>query len=200
MVESRRTTKGDNVSTYRERRLAKADRYEEWAGKRQAKADAAEESARAKADMIPFGQPVISGHHSEGRHRNHLKKIQNGFRSAWENQEKAASMAAKAATIRAQAENAIYSDDPDAAERLRERLEWLEARRNSVNAYNKSCRDGKPDPELLHPEERKYLNGPSQVVAHCTKPDGQLAAFVSTNLGGTIRTTRKRLEAIESGS
>ena len=186
--------------TYRERRLAKADRYEEWAGKRQAKSDAAAAKSSELAGLIPFGQPVISGHHSEGRHRNHIKKIQNGFRSAWENQEKAESMAAKAATIRAQAENAIYSDDPDAAERLRERLEWLESRRNSVKSYNKSCRDGKPDPELLHPEERKYLNGPSHVVAHCTKPDGQLAAFVSTNIGGTIRTTRKRLEAIEADS
>ena len=61
--------------TYRERRLAKAERYEEWAEKRARKSDAAINRAHELGDMIPMGQPVITGHHSANRHRSHLKKI-----------------------------------------------------------------------------------------------------------------------------
>ena len=50
---------------YRERRLAKAERLREWAEKRQAKSAAAFKGVHTIADGIPFGQPILVGHHSE---------------------------------------------------------------------------------------------------------------------------------------
>lgn len=55
--------------TYRDRREAKADRLREWAEKREAKAAAAFDSAATLSDAIPFGQPILVGHHSEKRAR-----------------------------------------------------------------------------------------------------------------------------------
>lgn len=42
------------------------------------------ERAETIADMIPFGQPILVGHHSERRHKNDLEKIQRNFVKAGE--------------------------------------------------------------------------------------------------------------------
>ena len=36
-------------------------------------------AARARADMIPLGQPILVGHHSERRHRRDLERINAGY-------------------------------------------------------------------------------------------------------------------------
>jgi len=44
----------------------------------------------AIADNIPFGQPILVGHHSERRARRDAEKIENGMRKAvklWETSE-----------------------------------------------------------------------------------------------------------------
>lgn len=40
-----------------------------------AQGDAVYEEFKSLQDMIPMGQPILVGHHSEGRHRRHLEKI-----------------------------------------------------------------------------------------------------------------------------
>ena len=187
--------------TYRERRLAKADRYEEWAGKRQAKSDAAAAKSSELAGLIPFGQPVIVGHHSEARHRSHLKRIRGNMERAIEHGDKAASMASRAATIRAQADHAIYQDDPDALQRLQAKLADLEAQRTGIREYNKTCRRGTPDVSLLHPVQAKELEraaGNTTVLTHITRPDGSLAPYIAANLGVVITATRKRIAKLEA--
>jgi len=47
---------------------AKAERYE-------ASAEAAQAAADRISDAIPFGQPILVGHHSEGRHRRDLDRM-----------------------------------------------------------------------------------------------------------------------------
>lgn len=186
--------------TYRERRLAKADRYEEWAEKRAAKSDAAINRAHQLGDMIPMGQPVIAGHHSANRHRSHLKKIRGAYDKSWEHADKAKSMAGKAATIRAQADRAIYDDDPDAIDRLREKLADLEAQRNGIREYNKTCRKGSPDRSLLHPVQLQRLEGAearNDLVFH-VNADMSFDSYVAANLGGVISSTRKRIQKLEA--
>ena len=55
----------------------------------QAKAERLNKSASDRARMIPFGQPILVGHHSEGRDRNFRKKIHRGFERAYEAGQKA---------------------------------------------------------------------------------------------------------------
>src|SRR4051794_4138295 len=60
--------------TRRERLERRAERLRGWADGRDAKADAAYEASRAATEHIPFGQPILIGHHSERGHRADLDR------------------------------------------------------------------------------------------------------------------------------
>jgi hypothetical protein len=128
--------------TYRERRELKAERLRDWADKREAKSETALGRARQVMDAIPFGQPIPVGHHSEGRARADVRRIDNGFRRGFEHADKARDFRSRADGIEAQAERAIYSDDVDAIERLQERIAELEAERERIKRYNGTARKG----------------------------------------------------------
>ena len=63
---------------------ARADYHEEHAGKAAASSEAAYAGSRRILDGIPFGQPVLVGHHSEGRHRRDLARADAGMRRSVE--------------------------------------------------------------------------------------------------------------------
>jgi hypothetical protein len=64
-----------NAETRAERLGAKSEATRAEAMARYAK-------AKALSDVIPFGQPVIAGHHSQRRHLRDLAKIRNGIGAA----------------------------------------------------------------------------------------------------------------------
>lgn len=175
--------------TYRERREAKAARLREWSAKRETKAAAELARATERASVIPFGQPILVGHHSEGRDRNYRAKISRGFERSFEHANEAAEMSRRADGIDAAAEHAIYSDDVDAVERLAERVAELEHERTRWKAYNAACRAGDVDAaRFLDGRQRRKLGGTL----------GQHApAYVLSNLGGNITRNRKRLVELE---
>ncbi len=178
--------------TYRDRREARAERLNDWADKREAKAEAAFERVDAIAGMIPFGQPILVGHSSERRARADADRIDRGMHSSLEHANKATEMRRKAVNITAAAEGAIYSDDPDARERLQEKLDGLLAERAAIVAYNKTARKGAPDLSLLTPSLRGRLLGGSGV----DNQSGALPAYVLSNLSGVIANTRRRLDGL----
>lgn len=137
-------------STTRERRLARADRLEGWAAKREVRAAADFATARARAEMIPFGQPILVGHYSEGRDRRFRASIDAaGFRGL-ESARMADSMQSRASTIRAQADHAVYSDDVDAVERLQERIARCVNRELvELRAFNKLVKAAKGSDVLI---------------------------------------------------
>ena len=55
--------------TRRERLERKLEKRQEWAEKAEARSTARYKAARAAVENIPFGQPILVGHHSERRHR-----------------------------------------------------------------------------------------------------------------------------------
>jgi protein-L-isoaspartate O-methyltransferase len=70
-----------------ERAEERAERFDEYSDHRAEDAHRAKESVAAIADGIPFGQPILIGHHSERRARKDAEKIENGMRKAvkmWE--------------------------------------------------------------------------------------------------------------------
>ena len=73
------------MTTYRDRRIAKAERLREWADKRDAKAVTARAAADQTADMIPFGQPILVGHHSERGDRNRRDRMRRNYDKEPEN-------------------------------------------------------------------------------------------------------------------
>ena len=193
------------MSTYRERREAKAERLREWADKREAKADAAYARARQLGDAIPFGQPVLVGHHSEGRHRRDLGRIDSAMTQTVEHSRKAEEMRRRADNIEAAAAHAIYSDDDDAVERLRERIAELEAERARIKAYNASCRKaakagGTGDTSILTDAERADLLSLAKYAPYQLRAGGAFPAYKLSNLSGNIKRNRDRLAELEVGA
>lgn len=86
----------DDDKTLADRAEERADRFEGYQGKRATEAERARDAVSAIADNIPFGQPILVGHHSERRARKDAEKIENGMRKAvqlWETSEYWASRA-----------------------------------------------------------------------------------------------------------
>lgn len=173
--------------SYRDRRLARADRLREWAEKRRSKSASAFKTADQAVAGIPFGQPILVGHHSERRHRAALDRHDTNMRKAFEHADMAGSMASKAAEIERQADHAIYSDDVDAIERLTEKIAGLEAERAAMKVRNTEYRKA-------HKAELQAL--PSAYARSQAMPH---AGYEFQNLGGNITRLRKRL-AFLSGS
>lgn len=193
------------MSTYRERRLAKAERLREWSEAREAKQAALSEAARGDeaATGIPFGQPILVGHHSERRHRRAIERMNRAMAASVDNSQKAERMAERADNIEAQAANAIYSDDPDAIERLREKIEEMEAERARIKAYNASCRKaakdgGTGDLSILTEPERESLLSTAKACPYQIGKGGSAPSYWLTNLGGNISRQRKRLAHLEA--
>lgn len=171
------------MTTYRERREAKAERLREWAGKREAQSDAMHDAARAHTAGIEFGQPILVGHHSERRHRNAIEKGWDAMGRAVENDRKAGRMAGRADEIDRQAANAIYSDDPDAIERLTAKLDGMEAERDRIKAKRAAVRK----------EHGAALRGLSAWEREEVMRAAGAPQYAITNLGGNISRTRDRI-------
>lgn len=172
------------MATYRERRLARVEKLRGWSETNEAKSDAKYDAAQQIADGIPFGQPILVGHHSERRHRRDVGRIHDGFRASFDLHGKAETQARAADTIEAQAEGAIYDDDPDAVERLTEKIAALEARREEMKTANAEYRKA-------HRDELKAMT-PYQ--------RGQSVPYQSyslQNLGGNISRCRERLTRLQ---
>lgn len=81
---------GDEDTGLVERAEERADRFAEYSDRRAHDANAARNAVSAIADGIPFGQPILVGHHSERRARKDAEKIENHMRRAvqmWETSE-----------------------------------------------------------------------------------------------------------------
>lgn len=174
------------MSTTRERREARAARLNEWADKREAKAAAEHRNGdlREEVSGIPMGQPILAGHHSQRRHENAIEKANAASRRAIDNSDKASEMRSKAANIEAAAANAIYSDDEDAVDRLRERIAQLEAQRAGMKAANAAFRK-------QHSAALKAMDAYERGEAV------PYPSYALANLSGKITRNRQRLADLE---
>lgn len=179
----------------RERRLARAARLQGWAAAREVKAEALSVQSSAMASVIPFGQPILAGHYSQGRDERYRARIGAKMDAAVANSRKAAEMSSKAANILAAADRAIYSDDPDAVEALEARIVVLEGERDRWKAYNAACRKAGQATtealELLDEGQRRTIV--SMANARQLKANGAAPSYATSNLSGNIKRNRDRL-------
>ena len=151
------------------RQEEKKERYLDLAERADREAQAQRRRSDQIADMIPMGQPILVGHHSEKRHRRDLDRIHSGMRKSIEATEKAEHYRAKVDNI--ENPRAISSDDPDAIAKLREKLAGMEKQREAYKEKNKQLRREKKD---------------------------TIPAYVFSNLGGNIRRVRERIKHLEA--
>ncbi len=182
------------MNSYEAKQAARKTRYEELAARNQAKA--AQEfhkgDLREEVSGIPFGQPILVGHHSERRHRNAIERANNATRRGIEAQSKAGYYAAKADSV---GKSGISSDDPEAVTKLREKLAKLETRQEHMKAANKLVRKGDAD-------GLAELVGSEKLAAFIMEPDfcGRrgYASYELTNNNANIRRLKQRLETLEA--
>jgi hypothetical protein len=129
------------ANAFAAKKAARIARLRDRAAKKATEAATADAKARAIANVIPMGQPILVGHHSERRHRRDLGKIQKGFSEAVKLRDESKQLERRAE--RADKSTAISSDDPDAIAKLKAKLEELDQRRDKMVAANKVIRTGK---------------------------------------------------------
>ena len=179
------------MTTRRERLEAKAEKRRDWAQSRSTKASAAFERAdlREEKSGIPFGQPVLVGHHSERRHRNVLARADRAMAQSCEHANMAKHHAQAADGIERQLETSIFSDDPDAIEALTAKLAKLESERESIKEFNKKCRKG----------DVEAIAKAAEVCRHTAdNPRKGLPAYKLRNLGGEITRCKKRILEVKA--
>jgi hypothetical protein len=119
---------------YAERRAARVARLAARSAKAHAVSERALTTARRIGDGIPFGQPILVGHHSERRHRRDAAKIEQNMRKGVEASKDAERLARAAAA--AEANTSISSDDPEAVTKLTAKLERLQAAQERMKLAN----------------------------------------------------------------
>src|SRR3990167_11266348 len=121
------------MNAYESKQEGRRQRLLDLADRMQAASDAAYQQSRRMAEVIPFGQPILVGHHSEKRDRAYRARI-------WRTQDRCLELQRKAEYFRGKAssvgEGGISSDDPDATVKLREELMQLEAKQARMKAVN----------------------------------------------------------------
>lgn len=119
-------------SDYEERRQKRIEKYKRLSEKAEAEANARSNSNAQRILMMTPGQPILVGHHSEKKHRRLIEKAHNDMRKSIELSEKSDYYKSRAKN--AENSNVIYSDDPEAIAKLKEKLERLENEKASIKA------------------------------------------------------------------
>jgi len=149
--------------------------------------DAADKAASA----IPFGQPILVGHHSEGKDRRYRERIQTNIRKGLDAQGKATDLRRRADA--AENNRTIFSDDPDATEKLEARVVRLEQRQEMMKKANRLVRKEDRD-------ELAEMGFSETVITGLLTPDlcGRVGfpSYMLTNNNANIRRMKKRIAHI----
>ena len=185
------------MNEYEQKIEARKERYRALAEKSRTRANELINRASNMASVIPFGQPILVGHHSEGRDRRYRARIGHTM-------SKGADLLKKADYYARRAEStnnyAISADDPDALEKLRERIAALKMAQERMKAANAAIRKHKKSAD----EQQAALEAigfTAEQAVELLKPDfaGRLgfAPFQLTNNNATIKRLEDRLKVLE---
>lgn len=129
---------------FHQRRENRIEHAENMASKKEAESTELYLRSTEMASVIPMGQPILIGHHSERRDRNYREKIHNTMGRSVEASNKAGYYADRAESIKNN--EAIFSDDPEALQKLEAKLKSMSDLADFMKAANvcirKKDRDG----------------------------------------------------------
>lgn len=178
---------------FEERKQNRIDYAKEQAVKKAKEANRLHSEADKMASAVPMGQPILVGHHSEKRHRNHVEKMHNKLRKAFEMEDKAKYYENKAESI--EQNDAIFSDDPDAIEKLTKKLESLKDSHEFMKAANKCIKKNDREGFLKLPFATDSL------WTKLTTPNYMgytgFASYKLSNSSANIRNVEKRIEHLK---
>jgi hypothetical protein len=181
---------------YAEKRQARYERLLAAAERAERESESNWNQARRMTDCIPFGQPILVGHYSESRDRNYRARIESKHRKGYELHKRAEQLRGRAAS--AANNDAIFSDDPEAIEKLGGKVAQLEARQERMKEINAIYRKFIKNPATLDsadiPESTKTTLRNFKPNWHGGQP---FPAYALTNNGANIRRLKERAQVLE---
>jgi len=197
----------DVLEARRDRMTEKRDRqteaYTRLSASHRDASDAACLGASTLSSMIPFGQPILVDHHSAGRHRRDIGRINSGMRKSIEHAKTADYYAGKLANL--DSNTAISSDDPDALEKLRAKLEGMEECQEYMKRINGFIRKVAKFPEGDRVAKMAELSGlTTEAAAAYLAPDysgrtglAHYRPFQLSNNSANMKRVKDRITQIE---
>jgi hypothetical protein len=181
----------ERTAAYEDKLERKRQRLEKASARAAAKASAAFGTAHRIGDAIPFGQPILVGHHSERRHRGAIAKIDRSMRKGFESDDLAKEFAARAAAV---GTAGISSDDPDAVRKLKVELNQLRLNHDKMKAGNAAIKKLAPDKDA-QVAALKALGFSDSTINMATRRDFSQNAngFAVGNAGANIRRVEQRI-------
>lgn len=154
------------------------------------------QTADRMASVIPFGQPILIGHYSEGPDRRYRARI-HGHMGKWiAETHRAEELEQKAASV---GKGGVSSDDPDAMGKLQKQLAGLEALQERMKAANKIIRQSLTDEQKV--EQLEALGLSRAHAWQALKPDfcGRVGFpdYALQNNSSNMRRIRQRIEQLE---
>lgn len=181
--------------TRRERLERKLEKRKEWAEKAETRANSLSEQSHKMMSIIPMGQPILIGHHSEKRDRKYRNRAWNKMGKAVEQRDLSAHHVSKAGGLEHQLDKSIFSDDNDATEALKARIEENEAKRDRMKKINALYRKGDAETLTALGFDLEQLREKLKTAySWCQQP---YPAYELSNLGQRISGDKKRLEFIK---
>jgi hypothetical protein len=153
---------------YEQRQQNKKERLQARAEKIRAEASARYKKGHEALSAIPFGQPILVGHHSEKSDRAYRGRAVGNIDKSFELSNYADNLEQRAESV---GTGGISADDPEAVQKLREKLEKL---------------------QLAH-EMMKSKNA----QAHARGEERPFARYQLANSGQNINSVKKRIESLE---
>jgi DNA repair exonuclease SbcCD ATPase subunit len=138
-------------SNFEEKRQARIEGLREKANKHSVLSNERINSQNIKTLTGMMGEPIKIGHHSQRRHERLIEKADNDMRKAVEHANTAEEYQRRAEA--AENNNAIFSDDPDAIKKLKEKLEGLETAHSKMKSLNAKYRKAKGDIDKMDVSE-----------------------------------------------
>ena len=133
--------KEERIRAFNERRQGRVDRLRERADRKKSEGSAFLNRAESIASHIPPGQPILVGHHSEKRHRKDLDRVNNATSKGVSACDAAQKLGERAEA--AENNRAIFTEDPEAKEKLEKRISELTKMHGQMKEINKRMRNGK---------------------------------------------------------
>ncbi len=204
------------MNHYEARQQARRERLEAAAERAEARSARAYDRAdlREEKSGIPLGQPILVGHHSEGRHRRAIARAEAAMRTSIDEDRRAGDLRAKAAGV---GTAGISSDDPEALAKLEAKIAKLEAGQAMMREGNKIIRrwakkglgdrgadDARFADYLAELRAKASDKITAASAAEFLKPDfaGRIGfpAYMLSNNSAEIRRAKKRCEALEAAA
>lgn len=180
------------MNPYEQKMQARRERLLARAAHLKGASDALAAAALQDASRIPLGQPILVGHHSEGRDRRFRSSISRRMVKAAGMRDEADSLARRAANA---GKGGVSADDPAAVEKLQAKLAKLEGAQDRMKAANRAARSKNPMEALvalgLTPEAAKSVLEPD-FMGRVGYP-----AFALSNNSAEIRRTKLRISELE---